>query len=595
MIAAVVRPLNLIIGLLLCCCFLLTSCHPTQMKSKASQVAQLVLVSLNDPTTFNYAINDSPYSVFSLIYKGLLDENVITTKLEPALAESWSISADQKRIIFTLKTGLKWSDGEPLTADDVVFTYRDIYLNKKIPTLYRDFLRIGNTETFPSVQKLDDLRVEFTFVEPFAPFLRYAEKLAILPAHALRASVLSNDANGNPQFLSMWGTNTDPQKIICNGPYQIESYTPAERVILRRNPYYWRKDVQRNPQPYIQRIVWQIISSTENQLVRFRSGELDTLNVTPAVFGLLKKEEKRGKFIIYNGGPTEGFSLMGFNLNRAINSKGKPFIDPIKSRWFNNLVFRQAVAYAIDRNRIKTNIYRGLGEIQHSPIAVQSPYYLSPAAGLKVYDYNPQRARQMLLEAGFRYNSQKELLDQDGNRVQFNLLVKSEEQSRIEAAVQIQQDLSQIGIKADMQVVSFNIVLQKLLSRRDWDCYVGAFGVDGADVEPNLLSLFWTSQGSFHQFNQGALPGKPPLQGWVVSEWEREIDSLFYAGFKELDQSKRKAIYDKFQQIVAEQLPIFCLVNPISFEAVRERVNPIKFSALGETFWNIDELKITEK
>ncbi|MEH2179197.1 ABC transporter substrate-binding protein [Nostoc sp.] len=86
------------------------------MKSKASQVPQLVLVSLNDPTTFNFAINDSPYSVFSLIYKGLLDENVITTKLEPALAESWSISADQKRIIFTLKTGLKWSDGKPLTA-----------------------------------------------------------------------------------------------------------------------------------------------------------------------------------------------------------------------------------------------------------------------------------------------------------------------------------------------------------------------------------------------------------------------------------------------------------------------------------------------
>lgn len=179
--------------------------------------------------------------------------------------------------------------------------------------------------------------------------------------------------------------------------------------------------------------------------------------------------------------------------------------------------------------------------------------------------------------------------------MQFNLLVKSEDQSRIDAAVQIQQDLSQIGIKANMQVVSFNVVLQKLLSRRDWDCYVGAFGVPGADVEPNLLSLFWTSQGSFHQFNQGAAPGKPPLQGWVVSEWEREIDSLFSAGVKELDQNKRKAIYNRFQQIVAEQLPIFCLVNPISFQAVRERVNPIKFSALGPTFWNIDELKITEK
>ncbi|MHC5832456.1 MAG: ABC transporter substrate-binding protein, partial [Nostoc sp.] len=97
--------------------------------------------------------------------------------------------------------------------------------------------------------------------------------------------------------------------------------------------------------PYIQRIVWQIISSTENQLQRFRSEELDTLNVTPAVFGLLKKEEKRGKYIIYNGGPTAGFSFVGFNLKQARNAKGKPFIDPIKSRWFNNFDFRLGLAY----------------------------------------------------------------------------------------------------------------------------------------------------------------------------------------------------------------------------------------------------------
>jgi peptide/nickel transport system substrate-binding protein len=592
MIGAFLRPLKLAFVLVIACVFMITGCQITQFKTVAAQTSQLVMVSPSDPATFNYAINDSPFSIFPLIYKGLIDENGSTNELESGLAESWSISADYKRIIFLLQPGLKWSDGAPLTADDVVFTYRDIYLNPKIPTTFRDFLRIGNTGQFPSVQKLDERRVEFIFPEPFAPFLRYAERLAILPAHALRAAVESTDANGNPLFLSTWGTNTNPQKIVSNGPYRLESYTPAERVILRRNPHYWRQDTQGNALPYIERIVWQIISSTDNQLLRFRSGDLDTLDVTPSVFGLLKKEETRGRYTIYNGGPSGGFGFVGFNLNQARNAKGEPFVDPIKSRWFNNLAFRQAVAYAINRDRMKTNIYRGLGELQHSPIAVQSPYYLSPNAGLKVYDYNPQKSSQMLLEAGFKYNNQKQLLDEDGNRVEFKLLVKSEDEARIDAAVQIQQDLSQIGIRANMQVMNFNVILRKLLASRDWDCYVGAFGVPGADVEPNLLSLFWQSRGSFHQFNQGPQPGQPPLQNWVVSDWEQEIDDLFNAGVKELDENKRKAIYSRFQQIVAEQLPIFCLVNPISFQAVRDRITPVKFSALGRTLWNIDELKV---
>ncbi|GAA6616171.1 ABC transporter substrate-binding protein [Scytonema sp. NUACC26] len=592
MVATVFRPLKLVVALAVCCCLLLAGCHKSKFKISSAQVSQVVLVSLSDPPSFNYAINDSPYSIFPFIYKGLIDENGLSHKLEPGLAKNWSISRDRQRITFTLKPGLKWSDGEPLTADDIVFTYRDIYLNKKIPTIWRDFLRIGNKEAFPTVRKVNDQQIEFILPEPFAPFLRNIERLAILPSHALRSSVFKSDANGNPQFLSTWGTNTPPEQIISNGPYMIESYTPSERVILRRNLHYWRHDERGNQLPYIERIVWQIISSTDNQLLKFRSGELDNLNVTPSIFRLLKKEEKRGKYTIYNGGLSDGFAFIGFNLNQARNAKGQPFVNPIKSRWFNNLAFRQAVAYAINRKRMKTNIYQGLGEVQHSPIAVQSPYYLSPADGLKVYDYNPLKAKQMLLEAGFKYNSQKELIDRDGNRVQFNLLVKSEDRSRIDAAVQIQQDLSQIGIKTALQVVNFNVVLRKLLSHRDWDCYVGAFGVPGADVEPNLVSLFWTSQGSFHQFNQGTQAGEPPLKGWVISDWEREIDSLFSAGIKELDENKRKAIYGKFQQIVAEQLPVFCLVNPMSFQAVRHRIEPIKYSSLASVFWNIDEWKI---
>lgn len=589
------RAVVFLVRIILCCLLILTSgCSPTLLNSQSNNNSRLVLVSPSPPSTFNYAMSRSSYDFFRFIYKGLISENGLTGELEPALAESWVLSENKKRIIFTLRSELKWSDGKPLTADDVIFTYQDIYLNQKIPTIYRDFLRIGSSGAFPSVKKIDRRRVEFILPEPFAPFLRYIEKLKILPAHALRDTILSTDGDGKPLFLSTWNTNTQPQKIISNGPFKLANYIPSQRIILEKNPFYWRNDSAGNSLPYIDKLIIQIIPSTDNQLIRFRSGELDSIGVDPEAFQLLKREEERGKYKIYNRG-TLGYRFVGFNLNQAKNSEGKPLLNPIKSRWFNNLAFRQAVAYAINRQQINNTIYRGLGEIKHSPLGVQSSYYLSPEAGLKVYKYNPEKSKKILLDSGFQYNDANELLDENGNRVEFTILVKSEEKIRIDTAVKIQGDLSHIGIKANLQILNFNSVLKKLLSSRDWECYVGAFGVPGADIEPNLLSLFWLSNGSFHQFNLGSKPGEPKIKNWQVSDWEKEIDRLFTAGYQTIDENKRREIYGEFQQIVAEQLPIFFLVNPLAIQAVRNHIDNFKSSAIGSAFWNIDELKIKDK
>ncbi|MGD1808992.1 ABC transporter substrate-binding protein [Dapis sp. BLCC M126] len=590
------RIVHFLVEIVLCCLLIFTSgCRPTLLNSQSNNNSKLVLVNPSPPPTFNYPISRSPYGIFRFIYEGLISVNGLTGELEPALAESWVWSEDKKRIIFTLRSELKWSDGESLTADDVVFTYQDIYLNQKIPTVYRDFLRIGSTGAFPSVKKIDRRRVEFILPEPFAPFLRYIGRLKILPAHALRDTIFSTDADGKPLFLSTWNTNTEPRKIISNGAFRLENYIPSQRIVLQKNPFYWRSDSVGNSLPYLDKIIIQIIPSTDNQLLRFRSGELDSIGVDAEAFQLLKREEKRGKYKIYNGGPGLGYQFVGFNLNQGINSQGKPFLNPMKSGWFNNLAFRQAVAYAINRQQINNNIYRGLGEIQHSALAVQSPYYLSPEAGLKIYDYNLEKAKQLLIDAGFQYNDANELLDKDGNRVEFTILVKSEEKLRIDTAVQIKEDLSNIGIQGNLQILNFNTVLRKLLSSRDWECYVGAFGVPGADFEPNLLSLFWSSNGSFHQFNLGSKPGEPKMKNWQVSDWEKEIDRLFITGYQTVDENQRREIYGEFQQIVAEQLPVFFLVNPLSLQAVRNHIDNLKFTAIGGAFWNIDELKIQEK
>lgn len=567
----------------------LAGCNPTQLKTEAASIPQLVYSVLSDPKTFNYPLSQESPNIFGLTYEGLVTENGVTSEIEPDLAESWEISPDKKRIVFTLREGLKWSDGEPLTAEDVVFSYNDIYFNEDIPTDVRDVFRIGKSRALPSVRKLDDRRVEFTLPEPFAPFLR-TTGTAILPAHALRESVKTKDRDGKPKFLTTWGIDTPPEQIIVNGPYQLERYATSQRVAFRRNPNYWRKDAQGNPQPYVERVIWQIVESTDTALLQFRSGGLDALSVAPDYFSLLKRQEKQGKFNIYNGGPATGTTFISFNLNKG-KRNGTPLIDPIKSRWFNTPAFRQAVAYAIDRQRTINNIFRGLGELQNSPISVQSPYYLSPKEGLKVYNHDPEKAKELLLGAGFKYNAQGQLLDSEGNQVRFTLITNAGNKIREAMGTQIKQDLSKIGIQVDYNPIAFGVLVDKLSNSLDWECHLLGFG---GGIEPNDGANVWSPEGGLHSFNQKPQKGQPSIENREVADWEAEIGRLYIQGAGELDEAKRKAIYAQTQSITQEYLPFIYLVNPLSLGAVRDRVQGVKYSALGGSLWNIYELKVTK-
>jgi len=565
----------------------LSACTP----ARSNLVNRLIVPTSSGPGTFNYPLNQSAYHVFGYIYEGLINENGLTSQLEPGLAESWEVSKDGKKIVFTLREGLKWSDGEPMTTDDIIFSYEKIYFNDKIPSGLKDNLRVGSSRQFPKVKKIDSRRVEFSVAEPFAPFIRYAGGIPILPAHILQEAVENTDADGQPKFLTTWGTDTDPKKIVGNGQYRMLSYTPNQRVVLERNPYFWRKDAEGNPQPYIQQIVWQIIENTDNQLLNFRSGDLDTLNVEPEVFPLLKREEKRGKYTVFNGGPDTGTVFMCFNLNKARNAQNQPFVDPVKSRWFATKEFRQAIAYGINRSAMTNNIYRGLGAPLHSPIPAQSPFYLSPEEGLKTYSYDQQKSKELLLSAGFKYNSNGELLDTEGNKVRFTLLMAAGKKVREQMATQIKQDLGKLGMQIDTQFLSFNTYVEKLRLTRNWDTYLGGFT---GGTEPHSGYNIWSVNGTLHSFNQGPQAGEPPIKGWKVDDWEQKIDDLYVKASQELDEAKRKEIYGETQQIIAEQVPFIYMVNPLTFEAVRDRVSGIRYSALGGGFWNLYELKITE-
>jgi peptide/nickel transport system substrate-binding protein len=565
----------------------ISSCQQLIKSSSAQTNNQLVSAILSDPKTFNPALSNESPNIFGYVGEGLITENG-KGQITPALAESWTISPDTKSITFTLKPNLKWSDGQPLTIDDVAFTFNEVYFNEEIPTDTRDILKIGKDRKLPTVKKIDNNQIQFTTPEPFAPFLRTLG-ISILPAHKLRPTINQKDEKGKPLFLGTWGLNTKPADLVSNGMYMLDSYTPGERLVFKKNPYYWRKDTDGKSQPYIDRIVWQIVESTDTSLVQFRSGGLDSYGVSPDFFSLLKKEEDKGSYKIYSGGPSTGTTFMSFNLNQG-ERDGKPLVDPIKSRWFNNVKFRQAIAYSINRQRMINNIYRGLGAPQDSPISVPSPYFFSRAQGLPGYDYNPQQAKSLFTAAGFKYNDQNKLIDDRGNIVRFTLLTNSGNKIREALGTQIKQDLALIGIDVDFTPIAFSLLIDKVDNSLQWDSFI--LGFTGG-VEPNDGANFWSVDGGSHLFNLKPQAGKPQLVDRKVADWEQKIDNLYIQAAQELNEGKRREIYIETQKITQENLPCIYLVNALSFSAIRNRVKGIDYSPINGAFWNLHELKIS--
>ncbi len=575
------------LSLFLSSCSTLDRLRLENFRVEAADVPQLVSPVVGEPKTFNYFLSDESSSsdVLGFMYEGLITIDQTTSEVVPALAESWTISEDGLTIVYTLKQNLKWSDGEPLTVDDVVFTYNDIILNPEIPTDTVDILRIGAEGKLPEITKLDERRVQFKIPEPFAPFLRVTG-IAILPKHALEESVNTKDSSGQPLYLSKWGTNTDPAEIVCNGPYVIKTFLPGERIVFKRNPYYWRKGPNGEPQPAIEEMVWPVVSSQDAQFVRFRSGEADIMAVTPDNFSLIKQNEEQGGYTVYNGGPTTTRLFLTFNLNKG-SIDGKPVVDPIKSKWFNTLEFRQAVAHAIDRQTMLNNIFRGLGEMQNSQIAPQSPYSAEP--NLPSYGFDIAKAKELLLSAGFSYQGDQ-LVDADGNSVRFTLQTNVGNDIREAAGAQIKQNLALIGVKVDFQPIDFNKLITLVGDSLKWDAIVLGFG---AGEEPNSSANLWLADGGLHLFNQQPL-GVPPLPGREVYPWEQQISDLYIQAAQELDETKRKTLYTETQELVQENLPFIHLVGQYSMSAVRDKIENIKYTALGGTLWNIYELKITQ-
>ena len=459
---------------LLCGC--LTGCG---LSPEAVERPYLLASGLGDPGTFNYYLsNDNPTRVvLGPTLSGLTKLNSDTLEWEPELAEGWEVFDEGLRLVFTLRPGLQWSDGEPLTIEDVRFTFEDVIFNENIPTSSRDVMRVGESQELPAVRVIGDRQIEFQLPEPFAPFLQVVGT-PIVPKHVFARGIEQTGSDGFPLFLKQWGLDTPVGNLVSSGPYVLSSYAPNQRVEYRPNPHYYRKGERGETLPKIQRFIRQFVASQDNQLLQFRSGSLDLYTLRGSDFQLLKQEEDSGHFTIYNLGPTLDNSFFCFNQSTGLNpDTGKPLVNPVKSRWFRDVNFRQAVSFAVNRQRLIDSVLRGLGEPQISPISPANPFHLSAEDGrLPLYPYDPDRARQMLQDVGYTYNNRGRLLDPDGNEVRFTLNTNVGNSVREAMGASIDADLNRIGITVDFVPIDFGVLEQKLSKTYDWEAVMLSLG-----------------------------------------------------------------------------------------------------------------------
>ena len=546
----------------------------------------LMLSSISDPKTFNSVVAKETSStlITGFMFEGLVETDGVTTEVKPALAESWEVAEDKVTWTFHLRKDVVWFDGEPFTADDVIFTFNDLYYNPTIPTSARDILTIEGEPI--TVEKVDKSTVKFITPKPFAPMLR-SIGMAILPKHILESKVVKVDSGvikedkmPNQMFNYTWGVDTPPEEIIGTGPYQMKEYKPSQHVVLVRNPNYWKKDAAGNRLPYIEQIRIVIVPNQDVQLLKFQAGEIDGLGIRGQDYPLLKPKEKSGNFTLYNAGPAFGTNFIVFNQNPGKDQQGNPFVNPIKFSWFTDLNFRKAVAHAIDKETIINNVMNGLGYPQHAAMSPGAKLFHNP--NVLKYEYDLDKASEILEQAGYKDRDGDGFVeDKNGNTVEFDIITNSGNTERENIGLIIQEDLKEIGIKAQFSPIDFNALVTRLTSTFDWDAVI--IGLTGG-IEPHNGKNVWESSGQLHVWN--------PRQEKPATEWESEIDRLFNEGAQELDQESRKAIYFRWQEIVAEQLPVIYTVLPAGLMAIHNKLGNINPTAYGGWLHNLEEIYV---
>jgi peptide/nickel transport system substrate-binding protein len=512
-----------------------------------------------NPQTWNplTAVETATTTVTNLLYHGLVTLNPITAEIEPALAKSWEISDGGLTLTFHLREGVRWSDGEPFTADDVVFTFQDLIQNPDIVTTARDSLRLPDG-TMPVIAKVDAYTVQVSLSTPYRPLLTAMGK-RILPRHKWASFVRTLNPDADPgAAMSILNLETNPADVVGTGPYVLESYLPDQAVILSRNPYYYVVDGYGIQLPYYDRRVLRIESSADLSFLQFLNGELDTLEPQPADLPLLvARAATRGYSVLVNRTfPVYGSAWISFNQDIGLADA----LAGQKQALYRDLRFRQALAHLIDKRGMIDAVFHGLAVPQWSPVSIGSPFY----AGRETYAgpiterdavtfaYDPAAARELLDEVGFVDRDGDGWRDfGDGQRVTFRLATVAGQADYEGQCLILMESAREVGLDVRYEPEDANLLLVEL--------FTGTFdivllGFNGG-VEPNILASAYTPCGRMHVWS-----GTDCVNPSVV---DQDMVALFQGGASTFDLAEAFDIYGRMQREAAEEAELIYTVYPV--------------------------------
>jgi peptide/nickel transport system substrate-binding protein len=533
---------------------------------------RLVVALRSEPKTLNpvLAVDEPSRDVIRCLTADLIHINRGSLKTEPALAKSWTVSRDGRQYTLQLRRGLRFSDGEPFDADDVLFSFQ-VYLDEKIDSPQRDLLVVGGKPI--AVIKVDQYTVRFELAQPYAAAERLFDGLAILPRHLLEASYKGGG------FSQAWNLSMAANQFAGLGPFRLKEYVPGQHVTLERNPYYWKADRAGNQLPYLKEVTFLFVPSEDAQVIRFQSGDTDILSrFSSDNFAVLQKQQGTKAYHLDDLGPGLEYNFLFFNLN-DLDAKRLPEISK-KQAWFRDVRFRQAVSSAIDREGIVRLVYNGWATAIWDQVTPGNKLWVDeniPRPAQSV-----ERARQLLQSAGFSWKNGA-LLDPRGNPVEFSILTSASNAQRAKMATIIQDDLGQLGMTVQVVPLEFHAMVDRLQSSYDYEAAMT--GLVSGDADPTSEMNVWLSNGETHLWH--------PNQAKPATAWEAEMDGLMEKQLVTLDYAKRKQLYDRVQEIVAGELPVICLVSPNILVAAANHVGNFRPAILVPyALWNIDQLYV---
>jgi peptide/nickel transport system substrate-binding protein len=515
---------------------------------------------IKDPKSFNHLIAErdaETAGILRMLTDFLIDYDVVSREWKPRCA-FYEIIVNEKEqtldVVYTLRDNLYWSyynsDKKiPVTSDDVVFWYNEIEGDEEFQSSSYNgqFLTMEDgSEARITITKINDKRFRFHFPRIIAdPLLTTNRDFG--PRHVYEPA---KKANGVQGVRGLFSVASDPKLIPSMGQWYLAEYVPSQRLVFKRNPYYWNIDSAGLSIPYVEEEIMQILPDKNTEYLVFKEGRLETYTARPEDINELVNKKNAG-YTVFNADGNIGAGLWSFNQNPQ--NSGEPYYD-----WFTKKEFRQAMSCLLNRQRINAQVYRGLAEPKLDFFPPPNPFY-NPDITLE-YQYNPDRALKLLASAGFTRDKRGTLYDDKNRRVEFDLSFSADNNVTTDIASIIVDELGKTGIKVNIRVTDFQKLVEQLSSTYDWQTLMIGLG---SNFFPSQGSNVWPSTGNLHLWH--------PLQEKPFTEWEARVDYLYNEGSYTINKEKAFAIWDEYQRILLEQCPVIYLMRSRSFWAIQNR------------------------